>query len=106
VRTAFGRFAGMQVEWFHLLACVSAGAANASVFMIYLAGFFPWTAQGMQRALLLAFLISIPRLANYVGVRTGARFSVLLTVAKLIPSALIITLGIARFGQHFELIQP
>jgi len=106
VRTAFGRFAGMQVGWFHLLASVGAGAANASLFIIYLAGFFPWTAQGMRRALLLAFLISIPTVANYIGVRSGARFSVLLTVAKLIPLALIITLGIARFGEHFELIQP
>jgi basic amino acid/polyamine antiporter, APA family len=106
VRTAFGRFAGMQAGWFHLLAAVGGGAANASLFMIYLAGFFTWTVHGMQRALLLAFLISIPTVANYIGVRSGARLSNLLTVAKLTPLVLIIALGIARFGQHFELIQP
>jgi amino acid transporter len=105
VRTAFGRFAGMQVGWFHLLASIGAGAANASLFMIYLSGLFPQTAQGAERALLLGFLISIPTVVNYIGVRSGARFSVVLTVAKLIPLALIITLGIVRFGRHLETIQ-
>src|SRR5438477_8395159 len=42
VRTTFGRFAGMQVGWFALLAPVGGGAANASLFIIYLAGFVPW----------------------------------------------------------------
>jgi amino acid transporter len=105
VRTAFGRFVGVQVGWFHLLAAVTGGAANASLFIIYLAGFVPWAAQGIPKALLLALLISVPACANYVGVRSGARLNNLLTVAKLTPLLLIITLGVARFGQHFELIQ-
>jgi amino acid transporter len=106
VRTAFGRFAGMQVGWFNLLAAVGGGAGNASLFMIYLARFFPSAERGIKRALLLAVLISIPTIANYIGVRTGARLTNFLTVAKLLPLALIIAMGIARFGHHFELLQP
>jgi basic amino acid/polyamine antiporter, APA family len=103
-RTAFGRFAGMQVGWFSLLAPIGGGAANASLFMIYLGGFLPWAGRGWQRMLLLAVLILIPTVANYVGVRSGATLSNLLTVAKLSPLALLITLGGIRFGQHFQVI--
>jgi amino acid transporter len=38
-RTALGRFAGIQVAWFSILAAIGGGAANASLFMIYLSGF-------------------------------------------------------------------
>src|SRR5262249_44583391 len=103
-RTAFGRFVGMQVGWFSILAPIGGGAANASLFMIYLAGFLPWAGQGWRRGLLLAILISIPTVANYVGVHSGAQLSNFLTLAKLLPLALLITLGVVRFGRHFELI--
>jgi basic amino acid/polyamine antiporter, APA family len=97
VRTAFGRFAGVQVGWFHLLA---AGWRRRECKLIRDL-FFPWAGQGIQSALLLALLISIPTVANYVGVRNGARLSNVLTVAKLTPLVLIITLGVARFSEHF-----
>src|SRR5882762_3764087 len=35
VRTAFGRFSGMQVGWFNWLAAVGGAAANVSLFAIY-----------------------------------------------------------------------
>jgi basic amino acid/polyamine antiporter, APA family len=104
VRTAFGRFAGMQTGWFQLLSACAGGAANASLFMIYLAGLLPWAGGGKQRVLLLALLISLPTAANYIGVRSGAALSNLLTVAKLLPLALLIVLGVARFGHHVEIL--
>jgi APA family basic amino acid/polyamine antiporter len=103
-RTAFGRFAGMQVGWFSLLAPIGGSAANASLFMIYLSGFLPWAGRGWVRVLLLAVLISVPTIANYVGVHNGAKLSNFLTVAKLLPLALIIGLGLLRFSRHFEMI--
>jgi len=39
-----------------------------------------------------------------IGVRSGAAFSNLLTIAKLLPLALVIALGIARFGHHIEIL--
>src|SRR5262249_59557422 len=41
VRTAFGRFAGMQISWFDLLNMVGTVAALANLFVDYLATFFP-----------------------------------------------------------------
>jgi APA family basic amino acid/polyamine antiporter len=103
-RTAFGRFAGMQVGWFSLLSPMGGTAANASLFMIYLSGFLPWAGRGWPRGLLLAILISVPTIANYVGVRNGAKLTDFLTLAKLLPLALLIALGLLRFGRHFEVI--
>jgi basic amino acid/polyamine antiporter, APA family len=104
VRTAFGRFAGMQAGWFSLLAPCAGGAANASLFILYLAAFFPLVGHGIDRVLLLIVLIGIPTFANYVGVRSGARLTNVLTVAKPTPLAVLILLGVARFGRDFELI--
>ena len=105
VREAFGRLAAMQAGWFQLLASSGGAAANASLFMIYLTGFLSWAGHGPPRTLLLAILISVPTVANYVGVRKGAALSNLLTVAKLLPLVVLIVLGIVQFGHHFELIR-
>jgi basic amino acid/polyamine antiporter, APA family len=104
VRTSFGRFAGLQVGWFSLLTPIGGGAANASLFMAYLAGILPWAAHGWQRVSLLAILISVPVVANYFGVRSGASLSMALTLAKLLPLVMLITLGVVRFGHHAQLI--
>ncbi|MGH7973818.1 MAG: amino acid permease, partial [Limisphaerales bacterium] len=42
-RTAFGRFAGIQVGWFWFLSTLGGAAANANLFLDYLAGLAPWT---------------------------------------------------------------
>jgi APA family basic amino acid/polyamine antiporter len=104
VRASFGRFAGLQIGWFSLLTPIGGGAANASLFMAYLGGILPWAAHGWQRVSLLAILILAPVVANYVGVRLGANLSTALTLAKLLPLVLLITLGVARFGHHIELL--
>jgi APA family basic amino acid/polyamine antiporter len=105
VRTAFGRFAGMQLGWFHLLSTIGGGAANAALFMIYLAGILCWSGRGWQRLFVLTVLIFIPTVANYIGVRSGARLTNVLTVAKLLPLGLLIFLGVVRFGGRFELLR-
>jgi len=104
IRAAFGRFSSIQIGWFHLLAAIGGGAASAALFASYLAAFLPWVAHGSNRALLLFILIAIPTTANYVGVRSGARLSTLLTLLKLLPLALIIGLGAIRFSHHVELL--
>jgi len=104
VRTAFGRFPSIQVGWFHLLTSASGGAANAAIFMTYLAAMMPWTGRGWTRAMLLIVLIGIPTVANCVGVRSGAGMNNLLTVSKLLPLALVIVLGFIRFSHHSVLL--
>jgi len=104
VRRAFGRFLGLQVGWFWLLAMIGGGAANANLFVLYLAGFVPPVAHGWVRAVVLTALIATPTVANYVGVRSGANLSTLLAVAKLLPLGMLIVLGVLRFSHQFQLI--
>src|SRR5215469_14014775 len=106
VRAAFGRFLGLQVGWFHLLAVVGSVAAAADLFVDYLATVLPWAPNAWERGSLMAIFIAIPAVANYVGVRSGANLSSLMTVAKLSPLALLILFGVARFAQHPQMIHP
>src|SRR5215813_4423758 len=48
-RTAFGRFAGMQIGWFFLLAVVGGVAVAANLFVNYLAPFLSWTLDTWER---------------------------------------------------------
>jgi len=104
VRTAFGRFPGMQVGWFHLLADTLGVAALAALFVNYLTTFLPWLLNRWERAALMAMLIAIPAVANYVGVRSGANLSNIMTVAKLSPLALLILFGVIRFARQPQII--
>jgi APA family basic amino acid/polyamine antiporter len=98
VRTAFGPFLGIQIGWFHLLSAMSALAAVSHLFMDYLATFLPMSTS--ERDLLLAIVIAIPTVINYVGVRSGAHLSNIMTVAKTSPLVLLIVFGIARYGNQ------
>jgi APA family basic amino acid/polyamine antiporter len=104
VRTAFGRFAGLQVGWFWLLASMGGGAGCANLFVQYFASIWPAAGQGWARIGIMALLIAVPTAANYVGVRSGANLSTTLTIAKLLPLLLLIGLGLARFSQQPQLI--
>ena len=75
VRTAFGRFAGLQVGWFWLLASIGGGAASANLFVQYFATIWPAAQHSVVRIGIITTLIAIPTAANYVGVRSGAKLS-------------------------------
>src|SRR5215469_8002800 len=92
-RTAFGRFVGIQIGWFLLLGDIVAVGASANLFVNYLATFLPWSLSTWERDSTMAILIAIPTMANYLGVRSGANLSNLMTVAKLSPLALLILFG-------------
>ena len=57
-RAAFGRLAGIQVGWFTLLVRVTAAAANANLFVTYLAEFWPRATQPLPRFVLLTALVA------------------------------------------------
>jgi len=97
VRTALGRFMGIQIGWFHLLVVTGAMAALANLFVNYLLTLLPRALNNLERGSLLAILIAIPAAANYFGVRNGANLSNLLTLAKLAPLVLLILFGVASF---------
>src|SRR4051794_7801761 len=93
-RTAFGRFVGLQIGWFWLLAIVGGGAAAVNLFLTYLSPFFPPMTHGWPRIVAILMLVCVPTAANYVGVRQGAMLTALFTVAKLLPLAVVIGFGL------------
>ncbi|HUO26075.1 MAG TPA: APC family permease [Candidatus Aquilonibacter sp.] len=103
-RRAFGRFVGLQIGWFSLLSAVAAAATIANLFVVYLSGDFPATGQGWPRALVLLAFVGVPAAINYLGVSKGAVLSSVLVVAKILPLAVIIVLGLARFSTRLEVI--
>ena len=103
-RTAFGRFVGMQIGWFFLLAVVGGVAVAANLFVNYLEPFLSWTLNTWERDAIMALLIAIPTAANYFGVRSGANLSTVTTLAKLSPLALIILFGLAHFTHQPQMI--
>ena len=108
-RTAFGRFIGLQIGWFWLLAIVGGGAAGVNLFLTYLKPFLPSVAQGAPRIVAIVLLISVPTAANYIGARQGAILGVLFTLAKTLPLALVIGVGLFKLPTTHvssELIGP
>ncbi len=104
VRTAFGRFTGLQVGWFWILASIGGGAGCANLFVQYLGSIWHPAAEAGTRIAIITLLIAVPAAANYFGVRSGANLSNTLTVAKLLPLVLLIVLGLFRFSRQPQLI--
>jgi len=98
VRTAFGQFTGLQIAWFTALAPIAAAAAQANLFVNYLAGFSSSLGVGLARALVMTALIGIPLTANILGTRVGKSLSSLLVIAKLLALAVLIVVGLLHAG--------
>lgn len=93
-RAAFGRTAGIAVAWFGLLARLTAIGANANLFVIYLAEFWPKAHAFIPKAIILFLLFGVLAAVNYIGVRSGTFFSNLFTTVKLITLGGFIIAGI------------
>jgi APA family basic amino acid/polyamine antiporter len=94
-RTAFGRLTGILVGWMLYLAQTAAPAANANLFVIYLAEFWPAAQQPWPRFVILTLLVAVLALINARGARQGAAVSNVFTVAKLLPLLMVILAGAA-----------
>jgi APA family basic amino acid/polyamine antiporter len=93
-RAAFGRLVGVEMGWMLWLAQLSAPAANANLFVIYLGEFWPAAGQFWPRLLILTLLVNVLAYVNYRGVHSGARVSNFFTVAKLLPLGIVIIAGL------------
>jgi len=92
-RTVFGRLVGLVVGWTFYLAQSAAPAANANLFVIYLAEF--WPGAKASRFLILTILVALLALINILGVRQGTLVSNVFTVAKLLPLLMVGLAGVA-----------
>jgi APA family basic amino acid/polyamine antiporter len=93
VRTAFGRLLGLEVAWLVWLVRLTSCAANANLFVIYMAEFWPRATEPIPKMILLTLLIGILAAINYRGVSVAARLNDAFTVAKLVPLAIVCTAG-------------
>jgi len=94
-RAAFGRLMGILVGWMLYLAQTAAPAANANLFVIYLAEFWPAAKEPWPRFAILTLLVGLLALINVRGARQGTAVSNLFTVAKILPLLMVISAGAA-----------
>ncbi len=94
-RTAFGRLTGILVGWMLYLAQTAAPAANANLFVIYLAEFWPAAKERWPRFVVLTLLVGILALINLRGARQGTAVSNIFTVAKILPLLMVVSAGAA-----------
>src|SRR5271163_2100614 len=100
-RTAFGRLTGILVGWMLYLAQTAAPSANANLFVIYLAEFWPAAKQPWPRFIILTVLVGLLALVNARGARQGTAVSNVFTVAKILP---LLMVGLA--GAAVTVIHP
>jgi APA family basic amino acid/polyamine antiporter len=94
-RSAFGRLTGILVGWMLYLAQTAAPAANANLFVIYLAEFWPAAKQPWPRFAILTLLVGVLALINVRGARQGTAVSNVFTVAKILPLLMVVSAGAA-----------
>ena len=99
-RTAFGRLTGILVGWMLYLAQTAAPAANANLFVIYLAEFWPEAKAPWPRFVTLTLLVGVLALVNIRGARQGTAVSNVFTVAKILPLLMVVSAGAAVMIIH------
>jgi len=102
-RTAFGRSTGIAVAWLGWLARLTAAAANANLFVIYLAEFWPGAKAPAPRLLVLTLVLGALTIVNYIGVQRGATQSNLFTAAKLVTLVAFIVAGLLFLALKHQL---
>jgi basic amino acid/polyamine antiporter, APA family len=93
-RTAFGQFVGIEIGWLTWLVRLTASAANANLFVIYLTQFWPQASGALVRIALITLLVGVLAFVNYRGVTSGVRISNSLAILKVVLLVGFIFVGI------------
>ena len=93
-RAAYGPLVGFEVSRRVHTSSQPSAAANLNLFVLYLAELWPEVAGGAPRAIVMMGLAGTVAVMNVVGVRSAARAIDFFTIAKLLPLALLIVLGL------------
>ena len=93
-REAFGRFMGIQVGWLVWFVRLTACAANANLFVVYIGEFWPDATQTIPKLVILTLLVGILAAINVRGVRAGTWVSNSFTGAKLASLGLVAAAGV------------
>jgi amino acid transporter len=99
-RETLGRFWGIQIAWMTWLSRIAAGSGTANLFTTYLGQIFPRAVQPAYRLGILTVLVSVLAVANYIGVKSGARVSDFFTATKVLLLAIFIGAGLWWMRMH------
>jgi APA family basic amino acid/polyamine antiporter len=95
-REAFGSLVGFEAGWLTFWIRVTAAAANLNVFAEYLGQIVPQAAAGPGRLLTMGALLGLITIINLVGVRPATWTVDFFTLAKLLPLAMLVAVGLPR----------
>jgi len=93
-REAFGNFVGFEVGWMTWLARIASVASLSNGFAQALGFLWPDATIGLTRALVIALPLALLTWINVVGVKSGARTAVFLSIAKVLPLVFLIIVGL------------
>ncbi len=93
-RHAFGSFIGFEVGWMTWLARVASIASVSAGFALAVSYLWPAAAAGCPRVVVITLPLAFLTWINLIGVKQGARTAVAFAIAKLLPLALFIAVGI------------
>jgi basic amino acid/polyamine antiporter, APA family len=103
-RAAFGQTTGIAIAWVGVLTRLTAMAANANLFIIYLTQFWGAAADPIPRAFLMTLLLAVLTFVNYVGVRSGTNLNNLFTATKLISLVVFLAGGLIYMAGHHAFV--
>jgi len=99
-RAAFGEFVGFEVGWMTWVARITS-VAGLSVGFARVVGFLWEGARtGLGRGLMIALPVILLTWINIRGIRSGARTAVILTWGKILPLALLVSVGLFFVDWH------
>lgn len=92
-QSSFGPLPGFITGWLLLLTRFITYAALINLLVTYLSFFSAWFTQPYPRILIIISLTLFLALVNHIGVKNTTRVNNFLTIAKLLPLFLFITVG-------------
>jgi amino acid transporter len=95
-REAFGRHVGFQAGWLTLWTRLLSAAANLNIFASYLSQILPPASSGAGRAAVILAVLFVITSINLIGVKQASWAIDVFTIAKLLPLALLVVLGLPR----------
>jgi basic amino acid/polyamine antiporter, APA family len=93
-REAFGPIVGFEVGWLYWVVRVATFAANCNAFLIYLKLFVPEAGEGWLRILIIALIVGVITIVNFIGVRESALMTNIFTVGKIVPLVIFVAVGL------------
>jgi amino acid transporter len=93
-RAAFGRFVGFEVGWMQWVTRVTSQASVVNAIALALGFYWPAITNGMVRGTVITVITLGVGVINYRGIRPSAFVLNLFTIAKLVPLAMFILVGV------------